>query len=113
MDHLAELQANNLQELKDKGNIHNEYLLGQIIEGIDIVSSVLERTNSTINREELAAAYQDLASRVDDWKGHDVARFGELHLFGTYSVIKEGGSGKDPEVSLLFLQQHLAGEAWR
>jgi cell division control protein 24 len=42
---------------------------------------------------------QELKFRVEDWKGHRVEGFGELLLYGTFTVLKSEtlATGKDGE----------------
>ena len=39
----------------------------------------------------------DLKSRVDDWKGHNMERFGGLLVYGTHTVLKGEAPGKEVE----------------
>lgn len=46
------------------------------------------------------AAVEDLTSRVEDWKSLRTQQFGELMLFGTFTVLKgDGGKDQEREVS--------------
>ncbi|EFW21447.1 hypothetical protein D8B26_001646 [Coccidioides posadasii str. Silveira] len=83
-----------LMELKKQTD--REDLSADITTAIDIIQLVLDRANSAIDKEHLAAAVQDLTNRVDDWKALRVEAFGELLRFGTFIVIK-GDAGKDSE----------------
>jgi cell division control protein 24 len=70
----------------------------EITAGIEAASAVLQRTNEAVHREEREAAVAELNERVEDWKGHRLSNFGELLLYGTHQVIKNGASGgKDEE----------------
>jgi hypothetical protein len=70
-----------------------------LIVGKEAATSVLSRTNHAVDREEKAAAVQELKMRVEDWKGHRVEGFGELMMYGTFTVLKSENiaSGKDAE----------------
>ena len=48
--------------------------------------------NTYIKRSENAGAYKELLEQVDDWKGHDISRFGDLLLHGAYPVKKDLGA---------------------
>lgn len=58
---------------------------------------VLDRVNSAVDKERLAAAVSDLTARVDDWKSLKLEVFGDLLRFGTFTVLKGDGGGKDTE----------------
>jgi cell division control protein 24 len=71
--------------------------------GREAAASVLARTNMAVDREQKAEAVQELKQRVEDWKGHRVEGFGELLLYGSFTVLKSEGtvptaaSGKEGE----------------
>ncbi|KAI9691298.1 MAG: hypothetical protein M1820_009761 [Bogoriella megaspora] len=86
-----------LKELRDKGGL-DQARRDDISVGIEAASSVLERTNEAVAREEREAAVQELKGRVEDWKGHRVEVFGELLLAGTFTVLKgDNANAKDSE----------------
>jgi hypothetical protein len=64
---------------------------------IEIIQSILQQANASIAREEREDALLDLSDRVEDWKSLRMDTFGELMLFGTFSVLKGDGGGKDQE----------------
>ena len=64
---------------------------------IEIIQSVLHQANSSIAREEREDACLDLSDRVEDWKSLRMETFGDLVLFGTFTVLKGDGGGKDQE----------------
>ena len=64
---------------------------------IEIIQSILHHANASIAREEREDALLDLSDRVEDWKSLRIDSFGELMLFGTFSVLKGDGGGKDQE----------------
>ena len=83
--------------MRDKGDL-DETRKEDITVGIEAASSVLERTNEAVDREERLAAVQELKARVEDWKGHRVEAFGDLLLHGTFTVLKgDNTSSKDTE----------------
>jgi hypothetical protein len=49
---------------------------------------VTDRVNETRRKAENDLALQELLSRVDDWKGHDITTFGSLLLEAMFPVIK-------------------------
>ncbi|KAI9664716.1 MAG: hypothetical protein M1821_006164 [Bathelium mastoideum] len=86
-----------LKELRDKGGL-DQARKEDITIGIEAASSVLERTNAAVDREERLAAVQELKGRVEDWKGHRVEAFGDLLLAGTFTVLKgDNANAKDSE----------------
>jgi cell division control protein 24 len=84
--------------LHKKGDL-DEQRKADLIIGKEAATSVLSRTNHAVDREEKAAAVQELKMRVEDWKGHRVEGFGELLMYGTFTVLKSENlaSGKDAE----------------
>lgn len=64
---------------------------------IEIIQKILQQANASIAREEREDACVDLNDRVEDWKSLRTDAFGELVLFGTFTVLKGDGGGKDQE----------------
>ncbi|EKG13041.1 hypothetical protein MPH_09861 [Macrophomina phaseolina MS6] len=86
-----------LKELRDKGDLDEERR-DDISTGIEAASSVLKRTNEAVDLEDRKEALEELKSRVEDWKGHRIEGFGDLLLYGTFTVLKgDGASAKDQE----------------
>lgn len=87
-----------LDQLHKKGDL-DEARKRDLLQGMEAATSVLTRTNDAIAREERAEAVQELKVRVEDWKGHRVEGFGELLLYGTFTVLKSENlaNGKDAE----------------
>ncbi|KGQ01696.1 hypothetical protein PAAG_11542 [Paracoccidioides lutzii Pb01] len=83
-----------LSELRKQTD--REDLVADVSTAIDIVQAVLDQANRAVDKEHLANAVADLASRVDDWKALKVDIFGELLRFGTFTVLK-GDGGRDSE----------------
>jgi hypothetical protein len=69
---------------------------------IEIIQSILHQANASIAREEREDALLDLNDRVEDWKSLRIESFGELMMFGTFSVLKGDGGGKDQEKEVSF-----------
>ncbi|KAI9814601.1 MAG: hypothetical protein M1827_003157 [Pycnora praestabilis] len=63
----------------------------ELTAGIKAATDVLERANSVVDKEARFEAMNDLSSRVEDWKGHKIEHFGDLLLYGTYTVLKGDG----------------------
>lgn len=90
-----------LAELNKKGDLDEERKQ-DLLSGIDATTAVLSRINLAVDKEEKVEAVQDLKVRVEDWKGHRVEVFGELLLYGTFTVLKSENlaAGKDAERSV-------------
>ena len=66
-------------------------------------TSILHRANEAVAKEQRLAAVNELQSRVEDWKGHQIDHFGDLMLFGTFTVLKgEGAKEVEREVREIF-----------
>ncbi|SMR48503.1 unnamed protein product [Zymoseptoria tritici ST99CH_1A5] len=87
-----------LDQLYKKGDLDDERKQ-DLLNGMEASTSVLTRTNEAVDREEKLEAVEELKTRVEDWKGHSVAQFGELLLYGTFTVLKSENlaNGKDGE----------------
>ena len=74
-----------------------------LVQGGLAATSILLRANEAIHKEQRLAAVTELQSRVEDWKGHQIEHFGELLLFGDYTVVKgEGAKEVEREVCIIF-----------
>ena len=62
----------------------------------------MHQANGSIAREEREEACVDLQDRVEDWKALRMETFGELVLFGTFTVLKGDGGTKDQEKEVIF-----------
>ncbi|CAO2655802.1 Nn.00g046050.m01.CDS01 [Neocucurbitaria sp. VM-36] len=86
-----------LQQLRDKGDL-DEQRREDISRGIEAASSVLAGTNDAIAREERVEAVEELKTLVEDWKGHRIEGFGDLLLYGQFTVLKgESMTSKNEE----------------
>ncbi|KAF1950932.1 hypothetical protein CC80DRAFT_220235 [Byssothecium circinans] len=86
-----------LKELRDKGDL-DEQRKEDVSQGMVAAAAILERTNAAIDREDRLEAVEDLKTMVEDWKGHRIEGFGELLLYGQYTVLKgDGMNGKNEE----------------
>ncbi|GAA5980486.1 hypothetical protein JCM11641_003410 [Rhodosporidiobolus odoratus] len=56
--------------------------------GLESIMRVTDKVNEEKRRLDNRQAVQDLANRVEDWKGHDINSFGQLLLQETFIVIK-------------------------
>jgi cell division control protein 24 len=75
-----------------------EHLRDDISNGIEATEAVLERINAAIAREDRMEAVEELKTLVEDWKGHRIEGFGDLLLYGQYTVLKgDGMNGKQDE----------------
>jgi len=92
-----------LQSLEKDGDYDQEHL-ADLVEGRLAAQSILGRADEALGKEHRSEAVNELASRVEDWKGHRIDHFGELLLFGTHTVLKgEGPKEVEREVSKRFL----------
>ena len=74
----------------------DEALKTDLEDGINVIQSVLEQANASIDRDNRQAAREEVAVRVEDWRKLKIETFGDLLLFGTFAVQKSD-SGKDNE----------------
>ena len=58
--------------------------------------SVLSRANAAMDKEQRLAAVEELKNSVEDWKQHKIEHFGDLLLYGNFTVVK-GDGAKDVE----------------
>ena len=80
----------SLQDLEKRGNYDEEHLT-DLAEGRVAAESILKRADEALGKEFRLEAVTELQGRVEDWKGHKIDHFGELLLFGTYTVLKGDG----------------------
>lgn len=86
-----------LNELYKKGDL-DEDRKADLLLGKECATNVLTRTNDAMDREDKLEAVHELKNRVEDWKGHKVEAFGELLLFGTFTVVNgDAGPGRESE----------------
>lgn len=87
-----------LEQLHKKGDLDDERKQ-DLLNGMEASTAVLHRTNKAVDQEEKREAVQELQTRVEDWKGHRVEGFGDLMLYGTFTVLKSENlaNGKDGE----------------
>lgn len=87
-----------LGDLIKKGDMDAEKT-ADLEAGKAAATQVLSLTNEAVGREERVLAVEELKTRVEDWKGHRVEQFGELMLYGTFTVVKSEAiaTGKDAE----------------
>ena len=80
-----------------------------LAEGIEAAQSILHRANDALAKEDRVAAVAELQSRVEDWKGHKIGHFGELLLYGSFTVLKgEGAKEVEREVRVSFIIKNVA-----
>ena len=89
-----------LQDLQSQ--IESKELKEDLASAIEIIQSILHQANASIAREEREDALLDLNDRVEDWKSLRIDSFGDLMSFGTFSVLKGEGGGKDQEKEVGF-----------
>lgn len=87
----------NLQQLQKNGDL-DDARKEDLVRGIEAASSVLAGTNDAIAREERVEAVEELKTLVEDWKGHRIEGFGDLLLYGQFTVLKgDSMSSKNEE----------------
>ena len=79
--------------MRSKGNFDQDRK-EDLDEGYAAATSILHRANDAIGKEQRLAAVSDLSNRVEDWKGHKINHFGDLLLYGKFTVVK--GEGTKP-----------------
>jgi hypothetical protein len=85
------------QQLLKNGDLDDQRK-EDLTRGIEAASSVLAGTNDAIAREERIEAVEELKTLVEDWKGHRIEGFGELLLYGQFTVLKgDSMSSKNEE----------------
>lgn len=62
----------------------------------------MQRANEAVAKEQRTTAVNDLQLRVEDWKGHNMKQFGDLLLYGNFTVVKgEGAKPAEREVRVI------------
>lgn len=92
---LLSIDANLAQDLNKK--TEDEETKNDLILGWEAAERVLHKANDAVNRDLLDEAYDELITRVDDWKNHRIEQFGKLLLHGVYGVIT-GKSDQEKDV---------------
>ncbi|KAK4695829.1 cell division control protein 24, partial [Lecanoromycetidae sp. Uapishka_2] len=91
-----------LKELETKGDYDPERK-EDLVAGYAAAQSIMDRADAAIGKENRLEAVNELSYRVEDWKGHKIDHFGELLLFGAYTVLKgEGAKEVEREVRVIF-----------
>ncbi|KAL8378067.1 hypothetical protein RB595_008659 [Gaeumannomyces hyphopodioides] len=74
-----------LKDLLKKSD--DEEIKADLSAGIQGAERALSKANEAVDRDLLDEALEDLKSRVDDWKSHQVTQFGSLLLHGVHTVL--------------------------
>lgn len=80
----------------------DENIQADLLDAVEIIQGVLHEANAAIDKETRQNALLDLDERVEEWKSLKLRTFGELMLFGTFTVLKGDGSSKDQEKEVCF-----------
>jgi cell division control protein 24 len=80
-------------------------LQADLADAVEIIQSVLQEANAAIDKETRLNALEDLDERVEEWKSLKKESFGELMLFGTFTVLKGDGGNKDQEKEVRCINQ--------
>lgn len=75
----------------------DENLQADLTDAVEIIQGVLQEANTAIDKETRLNALVDLKERVEEWKSLKHETFGELMLFGSFTVLKGDGGSKDQE----------------
>ncbi|KAL9115195.1 MAG: hypothetical protein Q9227_000989 [Pyrenula ochraceoflavens] len=71
-------------------------LIADLQQAIKNVEETLDQANAAIDKEQRKMAFAEVSERVEDWRSLKIGTFGDLILFGTFTIQK-GDSGKDSE----------------
>ena len=94
---ISRVLANIWQQLLKNGDLDDQRK-EDLSKGIEAASSVLAGTNDAVAREERVEAVEELKTLVEDWKGHRIEGFGDLLLYGQFTVLKgDSMSSKNEE----------------
>jgi cell division control protein 24 len=72
---------------------------GELVEGVAACNRIVERCSEAQRQAENAATVEMLKQRVEDWKGHNLADFGEL-LLDDVLVVKRSDVEREYRVFL-------------
>ncbi|KAI4121488.1 MAG: hypothetical protein LQ338_006330 [Usnochroma carphineum] len=78
-----------------------------LIEGEAAASSLMLRANEAVAKEQRNTAVADLQLRVEDWKGHNMRQFGELLLYGNFTVVKGEGAKPAEREYIIYLFERI------
>lgn len=95
-----------LRDLRVKGGLDDERN-ADLQKGEASAGSILDRANEALDKEHRLAAKNELKSRVEDWKGHSMTRFGELLLYGSFTVLKGEGAKEVEREYKVYLFEHI------
>src|SRR5690606_22339677 len=69
-------------------------MLPELNEGMQSVERINAKVNEAIRKKDMAMQVEELAGRVDDWKGHKMESFGDLLLCGQFPIVKSDAKGE-------------------
>jgi len=87
--------------LRDK-TAPDEQTKADLSAGISAAERVLEQANAAVDRDLRNEALAELCAQVEDWKNHEVSQFGDLLLYGLFTVLT-GKSEVEKEVRIYSL----------
>jgi cell division control protein 24 len=88
-DYLIGLQLNtSLQDLIKTTSKEEYPYYDELVEGLNASKRITDKINEAQRRVENIAAVENLQNRVEDWKGHAIANFGDLILDDLFMVTK-------------------------
>ncbi|KAH7390072.1 Pleckstrin homology domain-containing protein [Cadophora sp. MPI-SDFR-AT-0126] len=88
-----------LRDLRNRTEA-DEKSQADLTSGIEVLERVLGQANAAIELDLRNEAVENLCASVEDWKGLQLENFGELVLFGEYSVTRGGAGRKQYKVYL-------------
>ncbi|KAG9239713.1 BcCDC24, RhoGEF protein [Amylocarpus encephaloides] len=94
-----------LKDLRDKTDADAE-TKEDLSAGIEAANRVLKESNEAVAQELLREARDDMESRVEDWKNHQIDQFGELLLHGHFPVVN-GKSDAQKEYTIYLFERIL------
>ena len=77
----------------------NHGFYGELVEGVAACERIVEKCNEAERRARNVATVKMLPQRVEDWKGHNLANFGEL-LLDEIVVVKRSNIDREYRVFL-------------
>ncbi|KAG4436220.1 hypothetical protein IFR05_008316 [Cadophora sp. M221] len=74
-----------LKDVRDRTGA-DEKTKADLTSGVEAIDRVIQKVNDGIDRELRVEILNSLCATMEDWKGYQVERFGELLLFGQFPV---------------------------
>ncbi|KAL8962830.1 MAG: hypothetical protein Q9183_005092, partial [Haloplaca sp. 2 TL-2023] len=78
-----------------------------LVEGEAAASALMVRANEAVGREQRNGAVVELQQRVEDWKNHNISHFGELLMYGNFTVVKGEGARPQEREYIIYLFERI------